>query len=120
MIIDEDHPKFHRFIRALWRRIEPYKNDFEKDLPTPIPVVLRASTATALLVFDDAEDGPVNVVGAEVLRLIEEDPHQWSTRPCHTCTTISNLTKVRFGCVRLEYEKRMLAQSPQGVDNEDS
>lgn len=56
MKIDEDHPKIEFFIKALWRRIQPYKDEYEKDLPTPVPVWFRASTATALLVFDNARD----------------------------------------------------------------
>lgn len=31
--------------------------------------------------------------------LLQEDPHQWSTRPCTTCQTISILIKRPFGCV---------------------
>ncbi len=31
-------------------------------------------------------------------RLIEEDPHQWSSRPCQTCRAISNLIGRPFGC----------------------
>lgn len=45
----EDHPQFENFIRAFWRRVEPYKNDYEKELPEKLPVELKASMATALL-----------------------------------------------------------------------
>jgi len=33
-----------------------------------------------------------------VLRLIYEDPHQWSDRPCATCRTITSLLGEKFGC----------------------
>jgi len=32
------------------------------------------------------------------LRAIEADPHQWSTRPCQTCRTVSALVGRAFGC----------------------
>jgi hypothetical protein len=51
-----------------------------------------------------AED--VSSVEAVVCRLIEADPHGWSTRPCQTCTAISALTRRDFGCVRKAKEKR--------------
>ncbi len=33
-----------------------------------------------------------------VLRLIEGDPHQWSSRPCQTCQAVSSLVGKPFGC----------------------
>jgi hypothetical protein len=30
--------------------------------------------------------------------LIEQDPHQWSTRPCQTCLIASQLIGRKFGC----------------------
>jgi hypothetical protein len=53
--IDSTHPEFENFIRAFWRRIEPYKNDFEKELPKPMPVQFRASMETAFLQFNRGE-----------------------------------------------------------------
>lgn len=44
-----NHPDFENFIRAFWRRIEPYKNDYGRELPEKLPVVFRASMETALL-----------------------------------------------------------------------
>jgi hypothetical protein len=36
----------------------------------------------------------------EVLaRVMEPDPHQWSTRPCQTCQVVSELLGRPFGCV---------------------
>ena len=34
-----------------------------------------------------------------ILNLIESDPHQWSSRPCTTCRTVSNLIGRPFGCM---------------------
>ena len=31
--------------------------------------------------------------------LIYKDPHQWSTRPCSTCTAVTALLGKEFGCV---------------------
>lgn len=45
----ESHPEFDNFIRAFWRRIEPYKNDFNKELPEKIPIQFRVSMITAFL-----------------------------------------------------------------------
>lgn len=39
------------------------------------------------------------VVVAAILDLLQVDPHQWSTRPCGTCRTISALASRDFGCV---------------------
>lgn len=32
------------------------------------------------------------------LRLIEDDPHSFGTRPCQTCTAVSALVGRPFGC----------------------
>jgi len=48
-MIDGSHPEFENFVRAFWRRIEPYKNDFGRELPSKLPVQFRASMETALL-----------------------------------------------------------------------
>ncbi len=48
----ENHPKFEAFIRAFWRRIEIYKDDYSKELPEKIPVEFRASMATAITLLD--------------------------------------------------------------------
>lgn len=43
----EEHPNFEGFIRAFWRRIEPYKNNYGKELPEELPVEFTAHMATA-------------------------------------------------------------------------
>ena len=48
----EDHPMFDAFIRAFWRRIEPYKNQYGKELPKEMPVEFSANMMTALMTFD--------------------------------------------------------------------
>ena len=40
-----------------------------------------------------------------VLELLYKDPHQWSERPCPTCTAISALVGEPFGCTRFAKEK---------------
>jgi len=32
------------------------------------------------------------------LNLIQADPHQWSTRPCGTCRSVTAIIGRRFGC----------------------
>lgn len=51
--------------RAFWRRIEPYKNDFKKELPENLPVEFESFMGTALsqldnkiLVWTDAPSEP--------------------------------------------------------------
>ena len=45
----EKNPNFETFIRAFWRRIEPYKNDYDKELPERLPPEFKAHMATAFL-----------------------------------------------------------------------
>ena len=49
--------KTDRFIspiaRAFWRRIEPYKNEFESELPEKLPVQFSSFMGTALSWLDD-------------------------------------------------------------------
>lgn len=40
--------------RAFWRRINMYKNDYDKELPEKLPVEFMASMTTALLLLDAA------------------------------------------------------------------
>ena len=47
----------------------------------------------------------VQIIVKPVLNLIQNDPHQWSTRPCSTCKTISELTGKDFGCVLYAKER---------------
>lgn len=32
------------------------------------------------------------------LSLIQSVPHQWSERPCQTCSTITGISGIKFGC----------------------
>ena len=36
---------------------------------------------------------------ALILSLIQQDPHQWSTRPCSTCSAVTVASGIHFGCV---------------------
>ena len=39
------------FIRAFWRRIEMYKNDFEKELPKEMPIEFSTAFETASILL---------------------------------------------------------------------
>ncbi len=41
-----------------------------------------------------------------VLSLIQDDPHQWSKRPCPTCRAVSSMIGTDFGCNLFEKEKK--------------
>jgi hypothetical protein len=45
-----------------------------------------------------------NILGDTILNLMQEDPHQWSMRPCATCRTISTIIDKPFGCY--EYQRQ--------------
>ncbi len=47
------------------------------------------------------------------LRLIEQDPHQWSKRPCTTCQTVSSLINRPFGCVRYARDGEAIFSRPE-------
>lgn len=40
-----------------------------------------------------------------ILNLIQEDPHQWSERPCPTCKAIGSMINRRFGCYVYAHRK---------------
>lgn len=44
---------FDGIVRAFWRRIEMYKNDFEAELPETLPIEFVTSFSTALTLLDD-------------------------------------------------------------------
>jgi hypothetical protein len=50
--------------------------------------------------------------------ILQKDPHQWSERPCATCTVISGLLGDNFGCLRyaegLRKQRLARAQPPTG------
>jgi len=48
----------------------------------------------------------VNVIVEPILSLLQNDPHQWSTRPCSTCRTITIITGKPFGCILMAEQKR--------------
>ena len=52
LAVNEDHPAFEGFIRAFWRRVDKYKNDYGPELPDKMPAEIAASMATALTLFD--------------------------------------------------------------------
>ncbi len=52
----EEHPNFEAFIRAFWRRIEPYKNDYDKELPKEMPGEFVWAVGTAGILLRDKVD----------------------------------------------------------------
>lgn len=40
-----------------------------------------------------------------ILELIQDDPHQWSTRPCSTCQAVTSIVGVPFGCMKYEIDR---------------
>jgi hypothetical protein len=49
---------------------------------------------------DDVFNVAVNKIIKSVTDLIQSDPHQWSTRPCQTCQSVSSIIGYSFGCVK--------------------
>jgi hypothetical protein len=41
----------------------------------------------------------VNILIEPILTLLQNDPHQWSTRPCPTCRAITSIIGKPFGCI---------------------
>ena len=56
--------------RAFWRRIEPYKYDFKKELPREMPVEVRAAMGTALSAIDFNKIYRDNLAAREALEKI--------------------------------------------------
>lgn len=48
----------------------------------------------------------VRIVTKAAIELIQADPHQWSSRPCQTCRSVTAITGIDFGCVRYAKEQR--------------
>lgn len=58
-----------------------------------------------LLELEGSIKATVNILVKAVIDLIQDDPHQWSARPCSTCQTISTLTERPFGCIKYRIDK---------------
>ncbi|MBE8232345.1 MAG: hypothetical protein HAW67_01325 [Endozoicomonadaceae bacterium] len=56
----EERKGYEGFIRAFWRRIEPFKDQYNKNLPSELPIEFKAHMATAWLVFDTDVDPSVD------------------------------------------------------------
>lgn len=41
----------------------------------------------------------IDLIMSAALRVIQDDPHQWSSRPCTSCRVVSRLVGKSFGCV---------------------
>jgi len=46
------------------------------------------------------------VLTRTALRLLQDDNHMWSARPCATCRAISEILAEPFGCVEYARRKR--------------
>ncbi|KKN55596.1 hypothetical protein LCGC14_0580680 [marine sediment metagenome] len=53
----------------------------------------------------------VNVLFESIIEVLYADPHQWSTRPCITCKTVTSITGKPFGCDRYREEKEKRSES---------
>ena len=47
-----------------------------------------------------------------ILQLLQNDPHQWSMRPCATCQAMTSIVGKDFGCVL--YAKRKVTKTFTG------
>ncbi len=47
-----------------------------------------------------------SLLPAAMFDAIYADPHQWSSRPCRTCQTVTDLTGRSFGCVRFYADEK--------------
>ena len=56
--------------------------------------------------LNDGLDAAADKIYSAAMDLIQKDPHQWSTRGCQTCRTVSELTKKPFGCVLYAKQKQ--------------
>ena len=41
-----------------------------------------------------------------VLRLVDDDNHDWSSRPCQSCNAVTALAGRPFGCVRVARQRK--------------
>lgn len=66
---------------------------------------------------DDIIQSAVNAVVGPMLRLLQDDPHGWSDRPCATCRAIGALAGQEFGCYVYAERKRQIAapRPPHGA-----
>ncbi len=53
-----------------------------------------------ILALGPLPDKVGETVAELICRLIESDPHSWSSRPCQTCNQVSTLLGRPFGCQR--------------------
>lgn len=60
-----------KVIRAFWRRIYPYRNDYEIELPNPIPVEFMSFMATALTWVDKPAHKPQRITEQDLFAIID-------------------------------------------------
>ena len=64
----------------------------DESAPTPTPTQSDKR-------LDDLLEAAAQKLLTPILRLLQNDPHQWSTRPCQTCQAITDIVGKPFGCV---------------------
>lgn len=62
----------------------------------------EAEEANAVVVVRAA----VRIQVDSILSLLQDDPHQWSARPCATCRAISTIVARPFGCLKYASDRR--------------
>ena len=55
----------------------------------------------------------INVLIEPILKLLQDDPHQWTSRPCTTCKTITSMIGESFGCIKW-HEDRIKSKKEEG------
>jgi hypothetical protein len=68
----------------------------DKEVHALIVRLIEEKTAPLLARLDKVKDLVASTDAA--FNLIESDPHQWSPRPCQTCSAVSAILGRPFGC----------------------
>lgn len=78
--------KLEGFIRAFWRRIEPYKNEYGKELPSELPLEFKVHAATAelLLKSNDCEDSGIKIAARKIRAEIDATESEHGHRETDT------------------------------------
>ena len=46
------------------------------------------------------------IIVEAVLRLLDDDNHDWTSRPCQSCSAVTALAGRPFGCVRVARQRK--------------
>ncbi len=79
------------------------------DPPTLVEAVFPvADEAEKVEVAKTVIKAAASVLIDAVLSILQDDPHQWSDRPCETCRNIGSIVGKPFGCY--EFQRRRLTR----------